>query len=148
MKTLFTLLALCACIPIHAQTRELQLIKGRYYVDGIKSSYPNVQGALSTNTDALKMYRSGHATRVTGNVITLIGAFGIGWEVTSRLTDRPKNNTLLAGGCIVTAAGMITELCGQARIRRSFKLYKEGASTSAGLNMELSRAGLTACLRF
>jgi len=120
-KIFLLIIGITFSLGVFAQS-ELNYKNG-VWQNGEKIYPAKVRTLLAKNDEALRLYNSGRALHVTGQVIAFPCAFLMGWDLGSRLAKGEGNNALLISGAAGTAIGLIMSLSGEGQMKKSVSLY-------------------------
>lgn len=131
MKKIFTLLSLLFVMSAFSQ--KITMEKGKYYVNGNQISTFETKKMLSSNHEAITLFKKGKTKEGVGGF--LLG-FGIGMVAGDAVvglvsdSDYPSAMTYIGGACIVTS---IPVMSGRTKkIKKAIDVYNSGVEPTLG----------------
>ena len=131
-------------VNLFAQS-ELTYKGGSVIQNGLPLQPKQVRVLMADHTDALKSYNAGRAFTMTGRVFSYPGAFIFGYDLGTRLAGGEGDNTLLVVGATGCVVGLLIELYGMSKVKKSVSLYNSKTSNGTAsyqINFGLTQTGV------
>ena len=132
MKKVILLTAVAVIVGIVNLPAQSELVyeSGTVIQNGVELKPKQVRTLMANYNDALKTYNAGRAFVMTGRIVGYPCAFLFGWDLGTRLGSGEGNSTLLIVGATGTVVGVLTELYGNSKVKKSVMLYNSNPSNN------------------
>ena len=144
MKRILILTAIAVlfgAVNLSAQS-ELTYKSGNVLQNGLELKPKQVRVLMADHNDALKSYNAGRAFTITGRVFSYPGAFLFGWDLGTRLGGGEGDDTLLIIGASGAVVGLLIELYGMSKVKKSVSLYNSKPSNNTQISFGFTPTGI------
>ena len=132
MKKLILVLTLLLSISSFSQ--EINLIKGKYYVNGKQISSRETRQLLASNLEALSLFKSAKSNQSTGGLLIAVGGAAVTVDLVIGLVSDVKYPSAATYCGVVAILASIPLLSGNnKRIKKGIDLYNKDAK-KLGIN--------------
>jgi len=133
MRKLILVLTILLSIPSFSQ--EINLIKGKYYVNGKQISTRETKQLLASNLEALSLFKAAKSKESTGGLLIALGGAAVTADLVMGLVSDVKYPSVATYAGAVSILTAIPVLLGKnKKIKESIDLYNKNAVKKLGLN--------------
>ena len=116
-------------------SQEINLIKGKYYVNGKQISTRETRQLLASNLEALSLFKSAKSQESTGGLLIAVGGAAVTVDLVIGLVSDVKYPSVATYSGIVAIVAAIPLLSGKnKKIKNAIDLYNKDAAKKLGIN--------------
>jgi hypothetical protein len=133
MKNL--ILILTFLLSISSFSQEINLIKGKYYVNGKQISSRETRQLLASNLEALSLFKEAKSKESTGGLLIAVGGAAVTVDLVIGLVSDVKYPSVATYAGAVAILTAIPVLSGKhKKIKEAIDLYNKDAVKKLGVN--------------
>ncbi len=116
-------------------SQEINLIKGKYYINGKQISSRETRQLLASNLEALSLFKSAKSKEATGGLLIAVGGAAVTVDLVIGLVSDVKYPSVATYSGVVAILAAIPLLSGKnKKIKESIDLYNKDAVKKLGVN--------------
>ena len=129
------ILAFIILLSLPSFSQEINLIKGKYYVNGKQISSRETRQLLASNLEALSLFKSAKSQESTGGLLIAIGGAAVTVDLVIGLVSDVKYPSVATYAGVGLILASIPVLSGKhKKIKDAIDLYNKDAVKKLGMN--------------